>query len=122
MTWKIKVRFFRKIGDWREVIGDWREREKKRMSEIRTDIPDQSYTLGCMIRRNLFDHGASFASCIVPHPQDTFLRVTVQHENPYNCIELALGTAEHTIDTMLKTVDAHQCHIDADNMTDTSSD
>jgi DNA-directed RNA polymerase subunit L len=78
------------------------------MRQVRIDIPDQSSTLGCLLRNCLFEHGASFAACISPHPQDTSLRVIVQHDDPKQCIEDAFRTADVTLERMQNVVDAFE--------------
>lgn len=91
-------------------------------NQLTIDIPDQSYTLGCLLRQNLFSHGAEFAACIVTHPQDTFLRIIVHGENPFELLESALNTAECTINQMLCAVDSYQCHFDALNVSSEDSE
>ena len=53
-------------------------------------IPNEGHTLGGLIRDGLFEHGAEFAACTVPHPQDTFLQVTVSH--PEDCLQCVLAS------------------------------
>lgn len=44
-------------------------------------IPDAGHTLASILRSTLFKHGATFASCIVQHPEDTFLKIEIETEN-----------------------------------------
>lgn len=44
-------------------------------------IPGEGYTLGCMLTPYMFENGATFAACIVPHPQETSLTIKVSHSD-----------------------------------------
>lgn len=85
------------------------------MEEIR--IPNQGHTLACMLRHYLFDNGASFAACTVPHPLDTELTVKIQCEEstPKECLQSALRDAEEEIEAALKVVRGHLAHTEAMN-------
>lgn len=64
------------------------------MARMTFKIPSQGHTLGCLIRDGLFQNGATFAACTVPHPQDTFLVVEIDH--PDDCEECLLSTLRET--------------------------
>lgn len=70
-------------------------------------IPNQGHTVACLIRRALFQNNASFASCIVSHPQDTNLNVEIEHSDPKKCLLMALRDAREEIETCLRTVNRH---------------
>lgn len=67
-------------------------------------IPNQGHTLGCLIRRALFENEASFASCIVPHPQDTSLKIELVHDDCKKCLLLALRDARAELESYLRVV------------------
>jgi DNA-directed RNA polymerase subunit L len=61
-------------------------------------IPNQGHTLACMLRTLLFEHGAQFASCTVPHPQDQDLVIVIHHED--DCKECLLSSLRELRDTL----------------------
>lgn len=65
-------------------------------------IQGEGHTVGCLLRNRLFENGATFAACLVKHPQDEFLSINVQAENPKECILDAIHSAEYEIQSMLK--------------------
>ena len=81
--------------------------------KLTIDIPNQTHTMGCLLRPHLFAQGAPFAACIVTHPQETSLRIIVHASNPTECLEMAISSAEHMVEEMVRAVDACQHHIDA---------
>lgn len=61
-------------------------------------IPNQGHTLACMIRTGLFENSATETSCVVVHPQDTSLKVEIKHDNPKECLLMALRDARLEIE------------------------
>lgn len=53
-------------------------------------IENEGYTLASMIRDELFHKGATFASCIVSHPQSYELDITIEGENPNEILRSAV--------------------------------
>lgn len=53
-------------------------------------IKNEGYTLASMIRDELFYQGATFASCIVSHPQSYELDVTIEGEEPNEILKSAI--------------------------------
>ncbi len=80
--------------------------------QVSIDIPDQGHTLANMLKGKLFDNGASFAACIVPHPEDTFLRVTVTADDPKECILAALRDCASVVDQAKTDIKAYKAHCD----------
>lgn len=77
-------------------------------------IPDQGHTLACMIRQLLFDNGASFAACTVPHPLDQGLTVRLECPTPpKECLLAALLDANEEVEASIKCVKSHIAHNDA---------
>ena len=57
-------------------------------------IRKQTQTLACLLRQQLFDEGATFASCTVPHPMDADLTVKISHPvDSKACLVAALDAA-----------------------------
>ena len=77
------------------------------MEEI--TLPNQGHTLACMIRNYLFENGASFAACIVPHPLNTDLTVKIQSETitPKECLLQSLQDARQEVEYALSVARAH---------------
>lgn len=73
-------------------------------------IEGQGHTLGCMLRHRLFDNGATFAACVVPHPMDKHLIVKVEADDPVQCLESATHQAMHEIDRIVQQVDNYTIH------------
>ena len=53
-------------------------------------IKNEGYTLASMIRDELFYQGATFASCIVSHPQSYELDITIEGEEPNEILKSAV--------------------------------
>lgn len=70
-------------------------------------VPNQGHTLACMLRASLLKNDASFASCIVPHPQDEDLTIEIEHRRPRECLLMALRDARAEITSYIRTVDSH---------------
>lgn len=85
------------------------------MEEIR--IPNQGHTLACMLRTYLFDNGASFAACTVPHPLNSDLTVKIQCDGttPKECLQASLRDAAEEVEAALKVVRGHIAHTEAMN-------
>ena len=73
----------------------------------RIDLPGQNATLGSLLRHNLFANGGTFVACTVPHPQDDFLRITIESSNPKSTLLLAIGDARADVAEMIRLVEAH---------------
>lgn len=66
-------------------------------------VPGEGHTLACLIRTALFDNDATFAACVVPHPQDDSLTVEIEASNPKECLLLALRDARAEVEQYLAT-------------------
>lgn len=78
-------------------------------------IPNEGHTLACMLRVPLFNNGAEFASCTVPHPQATDLVVTVHHGTSCReCLVDSLHDVRNTLESYKKTVLAVRVHHELD--------
>ena len=74
-------------------------------------IKNQTHTLACLLRHHLFANGASFASCIVPHPLDTDLVINLSHsESCKECLLASLRDARVEVEQCIKTVNAYKAH------------
>lgn len=71
-------------------------------------LPGEGHTLGCLLRDWLFENGASYAACIVPHPQDNFLRIVVEADDPRQCILDSISAARAQVESCVQTVRAHR--------------
>ena len=76
-------------------------------------IPDQGHTLASMLRHKLFENGAEFAACIVPHPQDTFLRIEIEAPNPKECLTTSIHDLILTMKNMTRSIDGVLAHEEA---------
>lgn len=77
-------------------------------------IKNQTHTLACLLRHHLFENGATFASCTVPHPLDTDLTIKIEHnESCKTCLLASLRDARGDIEQCVKTVHAYQAHLEA---------
>lgn len=73
-------------------------------------IPEQGHTLACTIRERMFENGAEFAACVVAHPQDTTLKVTIDAPDCKDCIKSSLQDAQNDIENALRAVAAYMAH------------
>ena len=73
-------------------------------------IPDQTHTLACLIRERLFENDAIFAACVVPHPQDTSLTVTIEADDCKKCLQSALREARQDVEGIINSFKAHSAH------------
>ena len=72
--------------------------KKKKMEEFR--IPGEGHTLGCMLISHMFDNGATFAACTVPHPQDTALTIKISHDtSSKNCLLNSILDAKQVLES-----------------------
>ena len=79
------------------------------MEEI--DIPEQDHTLACIIRSMLFENGATFAACVMPHPLDTSLKVIVSHpESAKVCLLDALRDAMGEVEQCSRAAKSRQIY------------
>ena len=76
-------------------------------------MPNQGHTLGSLLREALFEHGASFAACVVPHPQDRFLRIVVDADNPTQVVLDAIMALRAELQEYKRTIGAYRAHRDA---------
>jgi len=53
---------------------------------MRFEIDGQGHTLGCLLRDAMFECGAEFAACTVPHPLHHGLVVTIEGPRPAKTI------------------------------------
>lgn len=72
------------------------------------DFPRNGHTLGSLLRDKLFANGAEFAACVVPHPQDDFLRVEVRA--PDDCIRSSLLEVQREIESARRAVRNYLVH------------
>ena len=69
--------------------------------------------MGSLLRDRLFANGAVFAACVVAHPTDEQLSISITAPNAKQCLLLALRDVESDLRTMSSVVDAHIACIDA---------
>ena len=77
-------------------------------------LQDQNNTLGCILCDALFKEDASMASCVVLHPQDNFLCVSVTAESPKQCVLRAVNRCIDEIDQIMQCVLAYDVDMDTD--------
>ena len=80
-------------------------------------LPNQSHTLACMIRQTLFDNGAVFAACTVPHPLDSNLTVRIETNSsttPKKCLLLSLNDACSEVEASIRVIHAYKAHVEAE--------
>lgn len=65
---------------------------------MRLVIEDQEHTLACLLRQQLFDSGAAFAACTVPHPQERRLVVEVEAEDDAHLLRDAVHLVQRRLD------------------------
>tara|TARA_B100000945_G_C20376759_1_gene595001 strand:- start:610 stop:918 length:309 start_codon:yes stop_codon:yes gene_type:complete len=73
-------------------------------------IENQGHTIACLLRERLFNEGATFAACIVKHPQDKNLNIVIEADDPKKCLLSAISSAELVLDNMIKAVTSYQIH------------
>lgn len=76
-------------------------------------IPDEGHTLACLIRNYLFENGASFAACTVPHPLDSHLTVKIQCDStitPKECLLGSLRDAKEEVAAAIRVVRGNIVH------------
>lgn len=73
-------------------------------------IDEQSHTIGCMLRPRLFENGATFAACVVLHPQDKHLVIKVEADDVNQCVMDAIYAATKDLDQMIREVDTYIAH------------
>lgn len=88
------------------------------MDTVILDIENEGHTLGCLLRKNLIDTEANISACIVPHPQDNFLRITIQSEQPKENIIDAFQKSLSMIKDMKNTINAYIIHENINKMQD----
>ena len=91
-------------SDCLEIIVE----EKTKMREYTID--KQGHTLGCMLRPRLFANGATFAACVVLHPQDKHLVMKVEAADADQCVMDAIYAATNDLDQMIREVDSFIAH------------
>jgi DNA-directed RNA polymerase subunit L len=73
-------------------------------------IDEQGHTIGCMLRPRLFENGATFAACVVLHPQDKHLVMKVEAADADQCVINAIYAATKDLDQMIREVDTFITH------------
>ena len=73
-------------------------------------IPNQGHTLACMLRKALFDNGAAFAACIVPHPQDEFLKIVIDAPDCKACLLSSLRDVRNALEQYTRVVASKKIH------------
>jgi DNA-directed RNA polymerase subunit L len=59
------------------------------METLSVQIPNEGHTVACLLRNKLLEK-CEYASCVVKHPQDTFLNIDV---TGHDCREKILESA-----------------------------
>lgn len=91
----------------RLTLVSQRAREAKDTGELALTFENEGHTLGCILRQRLFAAGATDASCIVPHPEDDFLRVKICAPNAAQCLAEACAACNAQLDEVIRCIDAH---------------
>lgn len=68
-------------------------------------IKNEGYTLASMIRDELFHQGATFASCIVSHPQSYELDITIEGEEPKEILKSAIERSSVRLNACTQALD-----------------
>ena len=63
------------------------------MAEQVYKFDGEGHTLSCLLEGRLFEAGAKFAACVVPHPQDEFLNVHIDASHPKRTLVEAMRSA-----------------------------
>ena len=73
-------------------------------------LNDEGYTLASLMDNRLFSHGACFAACVVPHPQDTFLNIHIASTSstPEEVLSKALESIRRDLRAMLASLEQVQ--------------
>lgn len=74
-------------------------------------LPDAGHTLACLLRHRLFDNGARFAACVVPHPLDTHLKIVVEADDCKDCILSSLFEARQDVELALRAFASYDAHV-----------
>ena len=74
-------------------------------------IENEGNTVGCLLRNVLQENGATFFACNVKHPQDTFLQITVEGDNPTEILMDSIFEVEQKISKLLDEI--NKSHIQA---------
>ena len=68
-------------------------------------LKNEGYTLASMIRDELFYQGATFASCVVTHPQSYELEIIIKGENPNEILKSAIERSTLRLEACTKALD-----------------
>lgn len=69
-------------------------------------VENETHTLACLIRPNLFKCGADFGACVVEHPQQKFLKILIDSasKSPVKVLEDSLKQSRTTLESMLRDI------------------
>lgn len=82
--------------------------------DFRTSFEREGHTLASMIRSRLFGNGATFAACVVTHPLNDSLSVTVKHpDGGKECLLDSLRQAARDLEQFKRAVGAKRAHEEA---------
>lgn len=68
-------------------------------------LNNEGYTLASMIRDELFYQGATFASCVVSHPQSYDLEIMIDGEDPKEILKSAIERSTLRLEACTKALD-----------------
>tara|TARA_B110000008_G_scaffold268995_1_gene297738 strand:- start:921 stop:1193 length:273 start_codon:yes stop_codon:yes gene_type:complete len=77
------------------------------------NIENEGHTVGCLLRRKLFEEGSKFSACVVKHPQDKNLVIYVDSETKNDakeCILSVISSVNNDIDKMILAIDSKMAH------------
>ena len=79
--------------------------------DLNISFDGEGHTLASMIRSRLFENRASFAACVVTHPLNDNLSVTVKHPtNGKECFIDSLHDAERELEQFKRAIAAKRVH------------
>lgn len=82
--------------------------------DFTTSFTGEGHTLASMIRARLFANDATFAACVVTHPLNDYLSVTINHPvNAKECLLESLRDATRELDSFKRAINARRAHEEA---------
>ena len=76
-------------------------------------IQREGHTLACLLRKQMFENGATMAACVVLHPQDEHLNIKVVAEDPKSCVLQSIHFAKLDVTKALNVFKSYSHCVDA---------
>ena len=64
---------------------------------------NEGHTVGCLLRKKLMEK-SNFAACVTKHPQDTNLYISLDCDDPDECLLETIREVQHNIQKILDAI------------------